>query len=76
MTENDGHILIDVPYQGNWWWLAGGLFSAWLIYYVLLTTRRKRKAGIPVDIRAAIAACLVALLLTAVSLFQVLTHEW
>lgn len=76
MNEGNGHVVLDVPYQGNGCWLAGALFALFLLFYAISRARSKHKAGMPVDIRATICACLIALLLAAVSLFQVLTHEW
>jgi len=76
MSESNGHVLLDVPYQGNGWWLVGVLFPVLVLYHVLSRARSRRKAGMPVDVRALILVCIFALGFFALSLFQILTHEW
>ena len=68
-------MLLDVPYQGNAWWAFLGLGSLVMLFYVLWGARKKRKAGLPIDVRGIIAACIFFLGFFALSLFQVFSHQ-
>lgn len=75
MRGNNGHLLLDVPYQGNWWWAVLGCGSLLMLSYALLRVKRKRKAGLPVDILDVVVPCVVFLGVFALALFQVLSHR-
>jgi hypothetical protein len=66
----------DVPYQGNAWWALGGLGSLLMLSQVLLGAWRKRKAGLPVDARGIIVACVFFVGIFIIALLQVLSHQW
>ena len=74
MTETNGHVIVDVPYQGNAWWIVLGLGSLFILYGVVSGARSKRKAGLPVDTGALIFACIFFLSFFALAVFQVLSH--
>jgi hypothetical protein len=70
------HVILDLPYQGNGWWAILGLGSLFMLSRILLGVRGKRTAGLPVDIRTAVAKGIFFLGLFALAVFQVLSHQW
>ena len=75
MTGNNGHLLLDVAYQGNWWWALLSCASLLMLGYALFRVKRKRKAGLAVDSIDIIVPCVFFLGIFALAVFQVLTHR-
>lgn len=75
MTGGNGHLILDVPYQGNGWWAVVGLGSLFLLTYILFRVNGKRKAGLPINVQGVIVACIFFLGVFALALFQVLSHQ-
>jgi hypothetical protein len=75
MMESNGHVVLDVPYQGNGWWLILGIGSLFMLYRVLSGARKKRKTGLPIDTPSLIFALVFFLGFFVVALIQVLTHQ-
>ena len=68
-------MLLSPPYQGNGWWIVLGMGSLFMLSHFLLAARRRRQAGLPVDTRATVGACVFCIGFFALALFQVLSHR-
>ena len=73
--ESAGHVVLDLPYQGDGVWASLAILSILVIFGSLLSARRRRNAGEPVDFRAVLARCTVFFVFCAIALFQLVTHH-
>jgi hypothetical protein len=68
-------VLLSPPYRGNGWWIFLGIGSLFMLAHFLLAARRRRKAGLPVDTRATVGACIFCFGFLALAVFQVFSHR-
>lgn len=68
-------MLLSPPYQGNGWWIVLGMGSLFMLSHFLLAARRRRRAGLLVDARATVGACLFCLGFFVIAVFQLWSHR-
>jgi hypothetical protein len=56
-------------------WIGFALLSLFLLSQVLWGVWQRRKAGMPVDVKAVVGVGLGFLLFVALAMFEVLTHD-
>jgi hypothetical protein len=67
-------MLIAHGYQGKAWMFTLAIIPLSLLCRVLFLTRQQRKAGIAVNVKEVVGACIVCFVALGVLIFEALTH--